>query len=76
MVVCVSMLLSIHPSLSFDPCVHKSVLSVCVTSIAITVIAGGTEDDWRRLEGFTAEMPLGLSSQIGIHKMEIERRVY
>lgn len=39
-----------------------------VISITIIVISEGTENDWRSLEGFTAEMPLGLSSQIDIHK--------
>ena len=47
-----------------------------VISITIIVISEGTENDWRSLEGFTAEMPLGLSSQIVFTEMERERRVF
>ena len=75
-VVCVSVPRSPFVPPSPVPRVSTSLFSVCVTSIAIIAIAGGAEDGWRCLEGFTAEMPLGLSSQIGIHKMERERRVY
>ena len=72
---CVFPCYSLHPSCPPLRPVCPQVCSVCVTSIAITVISGGTEDDWRCLEGFTAEMPLGLNSQIGIHKWK-EREGY